>query len=252
MVLQVRRKCSSRIVDACMEETIMPRTKNANDRALALESIPLTERIKNNLIVVLGTILVSGFTAGMYAAEQFRVSPRDFEIASLKDKVAELRTTAQALAGKSFNVPSCSGVKIDGAWPQRIAANNSFVVKGSAPDMPGARLWLFASLRDGGPPYNPRQPVELLRGNDWEIRETGEKRGNSESKHYRIFVVGEAGEILIREYRRVMNSFMEEVVQEWPKDDRRWPSIKSSLDWPGLVELPRDMVPCDPPLQVVR
>ena len=78
---------------------------------------------------------------------------------------------------------------------------------GRPPEITGFRLWLFASLRGGGPPYNPRDPVKLLPGNEWTITETGEKRGNSESKHYAIFVVGEAREVLIREYLRQCDRF---------------------------------------------
>src|SRR5262245_46496249 len=207
-----------------MEGTIVPSTKKPSDRASTRESMPLAERVKNNWFVIAGTALVFGFTLAMTMAEQFRVNPRDFlitslkdEIAKLKEEIAKLRTTDPMSDGKSFKVPSCNEVKIDGDWPRRVAANDSFVVKGRAPKMPGFNLWLFAS-RDGGPPYHPRGPVELLRGDDWEFRETGEKRGDSESKHYRIFVVGEAGEILIREYRKAMNLFMEEIGREWPED----------------------------------
>ena len=228
-----------------------PSTKG-RERATNAASTSLAERVKNHIMVILGSTLVSGFMAGMYVADQFRVSPRDFQIASLREEIGKLKTTDASSGGTLLTLPSCDGVSIRGIWPRRVAANDSFVIEGKAPEMPGFRLWLFASLRDGGAPYNPRGAVKLLPGNDWEIEEPGENRGESRSKHYRIFVVGEDGEKLIDEYRRTMILFTEEVAREWPEDDRRWPTIKSSLDWPGMLEKTRDMIPCGPPLQIVR
>ena len=231
----------------------MARSPNGpSDRAARGQSMPLADFVKNHLIVVLGTAVI--FAAGVTwsLADKLRVEPRDFQITTLNSQIASLKEESVKLrAIDPGSSPSCSGVQVHGVWPRRVAANDSFLIEGTAPEMPGFKLWLLASLRGGGPPYNPRGPVEPRRGGGWEIRESAENRGDSTSKHYQIFVVGPAGEVLINEYRRTMNSLMEEVGRKWPQDSRGWPSIRNSLNWPGIVEKTRDMIPCGPPLQVV-
>ena len=230
-----------------------PSPKGPRDKAARGQSIPLADFVRNQPMVVLVIAVVSAAGVSWGSAEKLKVEPREFQIASLNSQIASLKEeNAKLKAMDSGAIPSCSGVQIQGVWPRRVPANDSFLITGTAPEMPGFKLWLFASLRSGGPPYNPRGPVEPLRGGGWEIRESAENRGDSTSKHYQIFVVGPAGEVLINEYRRTMNSFTEEVGRKWPQNGPRWPAIRESLNWPGIVEKTRDMIPCGAPLQVVR